>query len=397
MPVARSVRPAEVERAGDVGCAAFGGEVEDWRRSFQNNVDQHGHDAVLVVEHEGRIVASMQVIPEGMRFGEATLPAVAVAGVGTIPEARRIGCAAAMLEEATRRMRAWGAAASPMWPFSFVYYRKFGWEIGGEARVVTWKKDIAWKVEPRGDISPVTLDDTEAVADVWEATAGAHRCATATESRDYGGRFQRYLGKPDWGGLMARVDGRPAAYALYHVPEPKEGEEPPSLEVMEMRAVDTRAEVAVLNALAAMSPFPALLAHRPADDRLRSIAVNPRDLETQQVASFGFRAVDPRQLLGTLRTDAPLPPVTIHVEDALLGDGTWRVAFPGGPAEVEKSGGEPDLTCSIPAFSQVASGYLKPETAFGLGLLRGDAAAARRLHAATAGWSVPFRDRTERG
>lgn len=397
MPVARSVRPEEVDRAGDVGAIAFGGETDDWRRSFRNNVDQHGLDCVIVVEHEGEIVSSMQVVPEGMRFGEATLPAAAVAGVGTIPEARRIGCAAAMLEEATRRMRAWGAAASPMWPFSFVYYRKFGWEIGGEARVVKWKRDIAWKIEPRGEVAPVTADDTDAVASVWEATAGNHRCATATESRDYAGRFQRYLGKPDWGGLIVRVDGKPAAYALYHTPERKEGEESPSFEIMEMRSVDAAAEIGILNALAEMSEYPTLLAHRPADDRLRSIAVNPRDLVTRLADSFGFRVVDPAQILRTLRTNAPLPPVHIHVEDALLGSGTWKVAFPGGPAEVEKTAAEPDLACSITAFSQIASGFLKPAVALRLGLLTGDSATADRLNTATAGWTLPFRDRTERG
>lgn len=397
MPVARSVRPGEVERAGEVGQAAFGGELEEWRQSFQRNVDAHGHDAVIVVEHDGQIVSSMMVVPEGMRFGDATLPAVAVAGVGTIPEARRVGCAATMMEEVTRRMRAWGAAASPMWPFSFVYYRKFGWEIGGEARVVKWKRDTAWKIAARGHVSQVTLGDTDAVAAVWEVTAGAHRCATATESRDYEGRFQRYLAKPDWGGLMVRVDGIPAAYALYHIPEKKEDEEPPSLEIMELRAVDTAAEVAVLSALAEMTDAPTLLVHLSTEDRLRSIAVNPRDLETRLEASFGFRAVDPTQLLGTLRTDSPLPPVSIHVEDALLGGGTWRVAFPGGPAEVEKTAADPDLSCPVPAFSQIASGFLKPEMAFRLGLLAGDAAAASRLNAATAGWTLPFRASTERG
>jgi predicted acetyltransferase len=397
MPTARSVRPEEIERAGEVGAVAFEGELEEWQRAFREHAERYGNDALIVVEHEGKIVSSMLIVPEGMRLGEVTVPSVAVAGVGTVPEARCAGCAATMLREATRRMRDMGAATSAMWPFSFAYYRKFGWEIGGETRVVTWNRDMQWQIAPAGHVSDGGLDDVPDVASVWEAEAGNHRCATATEGRYFEDVFRRAEGKTDRGALICRENGRATGYAFYVVPEQKEGEEPKPVEIMEIRAEGAAASLALIGALTERVEGAAYRAHLPADDRLRSVAVNPRALETRNEASFGFRVIDPRPILATMRTEQALAPVTLHVGDSLLGDSAWRVTFDGGPATMTETRGEADVSCSVQTFSQMASGFLKPAAAWRAGLLAGDARAVARLDSATAHWTLPCRSRMERG
>jgi predicted acetyltransferase len=302
-----------------------------------------------------------------------------------------------MMREATRRMREWGAATSAMWPFSFAYYRKFGWEIGGEIRVAVWNRDTQWQIEPAGRVSDAGMSDVADVAAVWEAEAGRHRCATATTGRYFEDVFRRAEGKTDRGALICRENGRATGYAFYVVPERKDGEEPKPAEIMELRAESAAAKVALIGALTERVDAATFQAHLPAGDRLRSVAVNPRAMETRIEASFGFRVTDPRRILETMRTDHAIPPVTLHVGDGLRGDSAWRVGLDGGPAAVDETRGEPDVSCSIQTFSQMASGFLKPSAARRAGLLTGDAVAVGRLESATAHWTLPCRSRMERG
>ncbi len=62
------------------------------------------------------------------RYQDKWVPAMTVGGVGTLPEYRRRGCVRKMLEDLLPRAREYGWYFSMMHPFSFSYYRKFGYE-----------------------------------------------------------------------------------------------------------------------------------------------------------------------------------------------------------------------------------------------------------------------------
>ncbi|MBP3919592.1 MAG: GNAT family N-acetyltransferase [Clostridia bacterium] len=62
------------------------------------------------------------------RFAGGWIPTMTVGGVGTLPQYRRQGCVRAMLEDLLPRAREFGWYVSLLHPFSFSYYRKFGYE-----------------------------------------------------------------------------------------------------------------------------------------------------------------------------------------------------------------------------------------------------------------------------
>lgn len=62
------------------------------------------------------------------RFGREWIKTLQVGGVGTDPEYRRGGYVRAMLEKSMREARERGWAVAILHPFSFSYYRKFGYE-----------------------------------------------------------------------------------------------------------------------------------------------------------------------------------------------------------------------------------------------------------------------------
>src|SRR2546421_6453380 len=79
----------------------------------------------------GRLQASMRILPFEMFFGEERRPCGGIAGVACEPAARGRGYAGALLDRSLELMRERGQYLSSLWPFSFAYYRKFGWEWVG--------------------------------------------------------------------------------------------------------------------------------------------------------------------------------------------------------------------------------------------------------------------------
>ncbi len=99
----------------------------------------------------------------------ATLPAAFIGGIGTEPEFRREGLVrkivTAMAEEADRR----AVPLSVLHPFSFAYYRKFGFERVADHRVLEFPM-TALNIFPRNpDLSRATDADRPTLAALYNA------------------------------------------------------------------------------------------------------------------------------------------------------------------------------------------------------------------------------------
>lgn len=97
-----------------------GGEWERWTSHGENGVE---------LSHAG-------IKTQPSRYQNALLDAVLIGGVGTPPQYRRQGGVRAIFEEVFREAPERGWAVSLLHPFSFAYYRKFGFEKISEHRIV---------------------------------------------------------------------------------------------------------------------------------------------------------------------------------------------------------------------------------------------------------------------
>ena len=79
------------------------------------------NDAGVSMSHAGAVTRQT-------RFAGSNITTLAIGGVGTAPEYRRNGCVRAMFEEILPKAKENGWAVSILHPFSFSYYRKFGYE-----------------------------------------------------------------------------------------------------------------------------------------------------------------------------------------------------------------------------------------------------------------------------
>ena len=128
------------------------------------------------VDQNGRVLAGMKVYPYSMWFDGHVVPMRGIAGVASAPEYRRRGnirrIFAKVLEDAYES----GAVFSHLYPFSFEYYRKFGYEHCGAAKRYTLPVAPARGFRQTGAAHAFAADDPARgrLIEVYEAFASRH-------------------------------------------------------------------------------------------------------------------------------------------------------------------------------------------------------------------------------
>ena len=86
----------------------------------------------------GRLRSSLTIRPFQVHWGlDTVLSMGGIAGVASSPEARGAGHVNALLRHALATMREQGQVISALYPFSWSFYREFGWDWVGERREIT--------------------------------------------------------------------------------------------------------------------------------------------------------------------------------------------------------------------------------------------------------------------
>lgn len=98
----------------------------------------HEGDLTLVAEEDGAALAAASGMPMRQNVRGTVYPMAGVAGVATLPRARRRGFARAVVNELLDRMRDSGHAVSALYPFRASFYQRFGYVGLPTTRTVTF-------------------------------------------------------------------------------------------------------------------------------------------------------------------------------------------------------------------------------------------------------------------
>ena len=131
------------------------------------------------VDEKGRVVAGMEVIPYTMWFDGHKVPMYGIGGVASMPESRRQGNVRKIFEKAFDDIYEKGAVFSHLYPFSYDYYRKFGYEHCGSVKRYTLPLEYARKLENNGTTHEFikgdeTLNVRSELIGIYESYASRH-------------------------------------------------------------------------------------------------------------------------------------------------------------------------------------------------------------------------------
>ena len=143
-------------------------------------------DTYGAVDENGTVLAGMEVYPYAMWFDGQVVPMCGIGGVASVPENRRQGNIRKIFEKVFVDMYEKGAVFSHLYPFSYDYYRKFGYEECGAAKRYTLPIAPARALPNSGTAHEFLKEDSarNALIAVYEGYAARHNTMLSrTEKR----------------------------------------------------------------------------------------------------------------------------------------------------------------------------------------------------------------------
>jgi predicted acetyltransferase len=302
--------------------------------------------------------------------------------VATDPQEQNRGYASALVRDTLHAMRGLGVPLSVLFPFSFRYYRKFGYELGGN-HCHYWCRptSIPGFVE-RSLCRPATEADLPELSELYERRARRSGCAMARSPR----RWEQICSAPQHSVLVA-TDGPVEGYAVLE--EARDSYGGKVMKVLDLSAETSRAWRGLLGYLS-QSPVEsvewlACANELASSGLLRSTAplregFKPRGIATVRPL-FQLRVVDLEGTLNTLAGAFPAGPyrLAIRARDDLLTENSRPLTIQASGEEVEIRPARPSDPCletDIRILSQIISGYMSPGEAVSQELARCSSPAA---------------------
>jgi predicted acetyltransferase len=370
----RAARREELEQVLDVRSQAFGMPREHWPPL--NSVPEEELRRLRVVVRDGTVVSCLEIKAAQVHVGEAALPMGGVSHVATLTAERNKGYASALMRDTLRTMRSQGLCTSVLFPFSFRYYRKFGYELAGNHCQFWCRPHNLPVFSEHAACRPAVPADIPRLAALYKETARRRSCALVRDEE----RWRGLLGSPGYRVIVYDREGV-AGYLIARDSQDHYGGCLLALE--ELCVESSEARRGLLGYLARYSgeaiEWCASCTDLTESGVLRSVAplregFKPRGIATVR-PMFQFRVVD---ILAALKARAPVyaginGELSLLIRDDLVAENQEPIAISSSDGTVQILAGQRTehlLEGDIRAFSQLFCGYLSPAEAVSQGLLQ---------------------------
>ena len=331
---------------------------------------------------------------ESLWWGATQIPAGAIGGVATDPKYKRRGHAGGLMVQTIHILRERGCCVSPLWPFSFRWYGKFGWACPApRLELKVWPDLVRQATATVGEVRRATAEDASAVHRLY--TEGAQlRNGQSVRSEAFWQKeeIQRELwvlegdgGAVDCSALMLIGDLGLA-----------QGKR---ITVRELHGASFAAQLKFVRSLADMDGVAALNLDLPPDSLL--LGAFPERFNASVEFDLALRVLDVAQALTHLKPPENLQAtVSFEVADWVVSADKPIVAtvqVEGGQVQVSEKVDKDALCCDINAFTRLFAGGLTVAQARAMGRLTGGNPAVGEACDALLHGRVPYRSDVEVG
>lgn len=346
-------------------------ELEN-RRSVYHPERDYG-----LFDEDGRLLSALLLVPFEAWVGGRKVKMGGVAGVASWPDVRRQGGVARLLAHAFETMRRQGQSLSMLHPFSFSFYRKYGYELTIERKkYILQAKHLPPRRETAGTVRLVEKD-SELLGPVYEEYASRY---DGMLSRDAEWWKLRVLSKPGLAAAYFDEAGQPQGYVLYEVTGRV-------MNVHEWVALTDEARTALWNYAGNHdSMIDELKMTAPKDDDLAFLVPDPR-FKQEIEPYFMSRIVDAETFIGEYRfsPSGREDELLLRLEDrqAPWNEGLFRLAIAAdgtaGLNRMEDRGEKAAVSCDIATLTALLVGGRRAGFLHQTGRLGGPAAAVAVL------------------
>ncbi|HTE20775.1 MAG TPA: GNAT family N-acetyltransferase, partial [Armatimonadota bacterium] len=163
-------------------------------------------EELRVAVRDGRVVSCLTLIHAALCMRGVHLPMGGIRHVATHPDEQNRGYASALLRDTLRELRRDGVSTSVLFPFSFRYYRKFGYELGGNHCHFWCRPNCIPVFAERWSCREAAPTDVPALARFYAERGAQSVCSMVRDER----RWERLCADPDMTVLIhggPQIDG----------------------------------------------------------------------------------------------------------------------------------------------------------------------------------------------
>ncbi len=346
-----------------------GKEAEEHFRAQAEGKLPRSEEAWGCFSDDGRMRSTIVTSQHRLTFDGQVLDAGEANMVGSLPEGRGGGHIRALMGCVLRDFKARGDVIAVLHPFSFAFYRKYGFELASS--VLTQKAAIGQFAGFRNRYAVSELDGEEDIPVLQKLYEDYGRKANlCAMDKDWSYRGDGQFGRPDWHHpqdrqytyLFRDPEGEPRAYLKFRFAEGPDGPFTGTMEISELVYDSPEALRNVLGFLYTMRAkiVDVRVALMDGLD-LGTLLPECDKVERTLGGHLMMRVLDNRAMLSLMKHPEGRGSYTLRVEDAFLPEnaGTYRVEYAKGRAEnVTAVESDADLTVSIDTFSQLAIGLI---------------------------------------
>ena len=314
-----------------------------------------------------RLESALKVIPYNMRMNGHDVKMAGIASVATRPEARGKGHVRRIMEKAFPAMLEAGQTFSFLYPFSYEYYRKLGYEMCHAYHKVTIPPEqAAFYPFPDGMEPYEPGEPFSPFEEVYGTFIQSRNLAILRKEAEWQNLLERDPYKDfKFTYLHRDSQGKADAYILYNAED--KGSDGNGLKIEELCWATPEGLKCIFGFLGKLgAEYSSIEWNAPCDVDVHALFPNAYDL-TWKVASVGMlRLVDVNGALATLRAPEGSGRVNIGVSDKSLpgNSGIYSIQWESGSLAIQKEEGgknnEPHLETTAETLAQLVTGYLSP-------------------------------------
>ena len=348
------VQPEDAQAMAELRAAAFSiPATPDRMKLF--NFEMPG------VYEDGKLQAIIGIRPYECRWDKTYLPALGISSVATMPLARRGGMIRDLFGELDRLSVERGWAFGLLYPFSYMYYRQFGYEQILPRFSLTVPFDALGSFPRNADGELYDGSQKEALLALYHRYADMHNLmARRTDNVHWRAEPGEEL---EYTYMHRGKDGEFDAYAVIHYQKE-------AMDVTELVFTSPEALRGIIGILRLFEGqrkvlcFKRLPERSPVWELMREYKACTRGYTNGAMG----RVLNTQKLLETHTWPAERGHFTLRVEDPLPGcAGTYEVEYEKGAAQVTRGDGAGGITMEAPALARVllsGAGYGAEELAW---------------------------------
>jgi len=364
----RKLKPEEHVYYKGISCSVFHGlERKDIREMMKNPLD---HQDKAEAERWGYfgddncLHSAVTVIPYTIRMNGKEIKMAGIGDVVTRPQSRGAGCVRQIFDKVFPDMLESGQIFSFLYPFSYEYYRKLGYEVCLSYSQWSFPTEQLSKFKyPKNVEAHQPGDDAAPYVQIYEAFAEGRNLSAVRNQKSWDELLKRDPYKKLEFTFLVRDDfGKGIAYVMYSRAN-SEGENGDRImDIKELCWATPDGLHQILGFLGKLTPeFDKVKWNATCDINVHALCNDPYVASAKVIPAGMGRVVDVKAGLEMLAAPKGSGKVCVDIADKYLtqNSGTYAIEWEDGNLSVVKSqSATADMSTTVETLAQLIPGYL---------------------------------------